>query len=135
MKVIIAGSRSINDFDIVQKAISLCPFSISEVVSGGANGVDLLGEEYGRKENIPIKVFKPSWGNLDVPGAIVKTNKYGEYNAKAGIDRNEQMGNYADGLIAVWDGVSKGTDHMINYMKKLGKKVFVYNISNDIEDF
>jgi len=129
MKVIIAGSRSITDFETIKKAIECCPFSITEVVSGGAKGVDLLGEKYAGEEKIPIKVFKPSWSNLEAPGAIVKTNKYGKYNAKAGIDRNEQMGDYADGLIAVWDGYSRGTKHMVSYMKKLDKKVFVYDTS------
>lgn len=129
MKVIIAGSRSITDFETVKKAIECCPFSISEVVSGGAKGVDLLGEKYAGEENIPKEVFKPSWSNLEVPGAIVKTNKYGKYNAKAGIDRNEEMGDYADALIAVWDGKSKGTQHMIGYMEFLDKDVFIYNTS------
>lgn len=129
MKVIIAGSRSIVDFEIVKKAIECCPFSISEIVSGGAKGVDLLGEKYASEGELPISVFKPSWSNLEAPGAIVKTNRYGKYNAKAGIDRNEKMGDYADALIAVWDGESKGTRHMILYMEFLDKDVFIYNTS------
>lgn len=133
MKVIIAGSRSIVDFETIKKAVDLCPFSITEVVSGGAKGVDLLGEKYAEGEKIPIKVFKPSWSNLETPGAIIKTNAYGKYNAKAGIDRNEQMGDYADALIAVWDGYSKGTKHMVKYMEKLGKKVFIYDTSEQCE--
>jgi len=131
MKVIIAGSRSIVDLETVKKAIECCPFPITEVVSGGAKGVDLLGEKYAEGEKIPVKVFKPLWKDIEAPGAIVKSNAYGKYNAKAGIDRNEQMGDYADGLIAVWDGYSKGTKHMMGYMKKLGKKVFVYDTSDD----
>jgi len=129
MKVIIAGSRSITDFETIKKAVDSCPFSITEVVSGGAKGVDLLGEKYAEGEKIPIKVFKPLWKELEASGAIIKTNSYGKYNAKAGIDRNKQMGDYADGLIAVWDGYSKGTKHMVSYMQKLGKKVFIYDIS------
>ncbi len=131
MKVIIAGSRSITDFETVKKAIECCPFSISEIVSGGAKGVDKLGEWYAEGENLPISVFKPSWSNLEAPGAVVKTNRYGKYNAKAGIDRNEEMGDYADALIAVWDGESKGTRHMILYMEFLDKEVFIYNTSEE----
>ena len=82
-------------------------------------------------ENIPIKVFKPSWSNLEVPGAIVKTNWHGKYNARAGIDRNEQMGDYADALIAVWDGKSPGTKNMIANAKRLGLLVYVYDASID----
>jgi hypothetical protein len=130
MKVIIAGSRSITDFETIKKAIGCCPFSISEVVSGGAKGVDVLGEKYAEGEKIPIKVFKALWDKLDAPGAFIKTNSWGKYNVKAGLDRNKQMGDYADALIAVWDGHSTGTNHMINYMHKLGKEVFVYDISD-----
>ena len=129
MKVIIAGSRSIIDFETIKKAIGCCPFSILEVVSGGAKGVDILGEKYAEGKRIPVKVFKPLWKDLEAHGAVVRNNAYGKYNAKAGLDRNEQMGDYADGLIAVWDGQSTGTQHMIKYMKKLGKKVFIYDIS------
>lgn len=131
MKVIIAGSRSITDFKVIKKAIDLCPFSISEVVSGGAKGVDLLGEKYARENNIPISVFNPLWKELDTPGAIVKINRYGRYNARAGIDRNEKMGDYADALLAIWDGWSKGTKHMIEYMKKLKKEVYIYVVPNE----
>jgi len=131
MRVIIAGSRSITDFKTIKKAIECCSFSITEVVSGGAKGVDLLGEKYAKEEKIPIKVFKPLWKDLEASGAIVKANAYGEYNARAGIDRNEQMGDYADALIAIWDGYSKGTKHMVSYMQKLDKKVFIYNTSEN----
>jgi hypothetical protein len=130
MRTIIAGSRSITDFKVIEEAIKASSFSISEVVSGGAKGVDLMGEKFANDNNIPIKVFKPSWSDLDVSGSIIKENKYGKFNARAGVDRNERMGNYADALIAVWDGNSKGTIHMINYMKKLNKKVFVYRYAS-----
>ena len=128
MKVIIAGSRSITDFEVIKTAIDSCPFTITEVVSGGAKGVDLLGEKYAGEEDIPISVFKPLWNDLEAPGAIVKVNRYGKYNAKAGIDRNEKMGDYADALIAVWDGFSKGTRHMIKYMEDLEKEVYIYDL-------
>jgi len=130
MKVIIAGSRSITDFETIKKAIECCPFSITEVVSGGAKGVDVLGEKYAGEEKIPLRVFRALWNKLDSPGAVIKTNSWGKYNVKAGLDRNERMGDYADALIAVWDGSSTGTRHMINYMHKLGKIVFVYDISD-----
>jgi hypothetical protein len=131
MKIIIAGSRSITDFNIVKKVTECCPFFISEIVSGGAKGIDKLGEKYATEKNLPLTIFKSLWNNLEAPNAIIKENRYGKYNARAGIDRNEKMGNYADGLIAIWDGSSKGTRHMIEYMKKIGKEVFVYKISGE----
>jgi len=118
MKVIIAGSRTITDYKIVEDAVNESEFNISEVVCGKAKGVDLLGETYGKENNIPIKYFPPDW----------KT-----YGKKAGFIRNKMMGDYAHGLIAVWDGESPGTRHMIEYAKKKGLSVFV-KIVNQIPD-
>ena len=41
---------------------------------------------------------------------------------KAGILRNIKMGDYADCGIIFWDGKSRGSMHMINYLKKLDKE-------------
>lgn len=131
MKVIIAGSRSITNYNLLKEAIEESGFSISEIVSGGAKGVDSLGEKYAKENNISLKIFKADWKNLNTPNAIIKMGKYGKYNAKAGIDRNEKMGNYADALIAIWDRKSKGTKHMIEYMKKINKLTFIKIVKGD----
>jgi len=109
MKVIIAGSRTINDYQIVKDSILESKFKITEIVSGGAKGPDKLGEQYAEEFNIPVKKFIPDW------------NREGK---KAGILRNIEMGNYANALIAIWDGESKGTKHMIQYATKKELKVF-----------
>ena len=128
MKVIIAGSRGVVDYKVVANAIERSTFKITEVVSGGAKGVDSLGESWARTHVVPCKRFIPNWGDVDSPDAVVKQGKYGLYNAKAGYDRNEEMAEYADALIAIWDGESNGTRHMINCMRKLKKQVFVEQI-------
>ena len=125
MKVIIAGSRNIQDFFAVANAIDYSKFKITEVVSGGAKGVDKLGEDWAKSSNTPCKVFKAAWDELDAPGARVKTGPYGNFNSRAGFDRNKLMAEYADALIAVWDGKSKGTQNMIDIMKAFGKPVHI----------
>jgi hypothetical protein len=129
MKVIIAGSRSISEYGYVEEAVEASGWNITEVVSGKAKGVDTLGEFLATEYGIPVKPFPADWKNLNAPGAVIRSNRYGQYNCMAGHMRNRQMGDYADGLIAVWDGVSRGTESMINYMQSLGKPVFVYNVS------
>lgn len=121
LKVIIAGSRSILEMAHVEKAISLAGFVISEVVCGEATGVDTLGKVWARKNGVAIRSFRPNWYPM------------GAYNKLAGFERNEEMGDYADALIAVYDGKSGGTKHMINYMKKLNKKYFVHDLSKYVE--
>jgi len=110
VRVIIAGSRWIGDQRFVDEAVSESGFTIDTVVSGGARGVDRLGERWSKVNGTKLSVFPADWA------------KYG--NA-AGPIRNRQMGDYADALIAVWDGKSSGTKDMIDYMKKLGKPVYV----------
>lgn len=113
MKVIIAGSRQINDYQVVVDALSNADIVITQVVSGTARGIDKLGEKWAIENGIPIKQFPPDW------------SKYGR---SAGYLRNEQMAEYADALIAVWDERSRGTGHMINLAKKHGLAVHVYNV-------
>lgn len=111
MKTIIAGSRNITDYEIVKQAIILSGISVSEVVSGRARGVDTLGEKYALENNLPIKEFPALW---DIWGR------------SAGYMRNSQMAEYAEALVAVWDGSSRGTAHMISEAKKNKLQVFVH---------
>lgn len=112
MKLIIAGSRTIEDYKILLKAVNYFKLTgIREIVSGVARGADLLGEQYGEENDIPIERFWANW------------NCYGK---SAGYRRNKQMGHYGDALLALWDGQSKGTNHMINIMLEYRKPVWIY---------
>lgn len=86
-------------------------FTITEVVSGTARGVDRLGEWWAEEHHIPLIQFPPNWES---------------YGKGAGMVRNKEMAYYADALIAVWDGKSKGTKHMVDVMISLGKPVSLY---------
>lgn len=110
MKVIIAGSRGIEDWRVVVDAIKESGFEVTEVVSGGARGVDRIGESYAMSNNLPIARFRPDWK---------------EYGKSAGVRRNEEMACYAEALIAVWDGMSRGTEDMISRARRVGLKVFI----------
>ncbi len=117
MKTIIAGSREIDSLSIVARAILASGIEITEVVSGRARGVDSLGEQWAKKNNIPVAEF---------PVTPADWKKHGK---RAGYLRNRKMGEYADALIAIWDGQSRGTGHMIDIANELGLAVraFVYN--------
>ena len=116
MKVIIAGSRSITSKQFVDLVMSLSRFKVTEVVSGGAKGIDTLGEAWAVERKIPVKRMPADWIT---------------YGKKAGVLRNQQMAEYADALVAIWDGASKGTAHMISYAKRKGIKTFVYSLFAD----
>lgn len=110
MKVIIAGGREITDYDFLLKAVLDANFDITTVVSGGARGADTLGERFAAEAEVELVRFPADW------------DKHGR---AAGPIRNAQMGDYADALIALWDGQSRGTKHMIDYATKKGLKVYV----------
>lgn len=111
MKVIIAGSRNGIIYSDVKKAIEDSGFKITEVVSGTARGVDRFGEQWAIENNVAIKRFPADWDT---------------YGKRAGYLRNTQMAEYADALIAVWDGESRGTKHMIDEAKKESLEYFIY---------
>jgi len=115
LRVIIAGSRSLTDYEFVDAAMEqfgrLCGRPLRQVVSGGARGVDALGEAWAKDRAIPVKVFPADW------------NKHGK---AAGPIRNQEMADYANALVAVWDGKSRGTKDMIDRACKCGLLVYVY---------
>ena len=112
MKTIIAGGRNITDFAVVQQAVLDSGYFITEVVSGAARGVDTLGEGWASLNHVAIKRFPANWC----------------LGRGAGHIRNAQMAEYADALIAVWDGESRGTHNMITQAKLEGLNVYVHRV-------
>ena len=114
-KVIIAGSRDFYDYDLLEEECNeiLKGKDDVEVVSGRAIGADMLGELYAKENNHTVKHFPADW------------NKHGK---GAGFIRNGEMANYANKLIAFWDGESNGTKHMIETAQKKGIKTHIIRI-------
>lgn len=119
-KVIIAGGR---DFTNIRYLTGACDGVITnyagpdvEIVSGGAQGTDRLGEAFASLHDYRLRVFHADWKR---------------YNKAAGPIRNRQMAEYADILIAFWDGKSGGTKNMIDEAEKLGLSVFVFHYAPD----
>ena len=110
MKIAIVGSRKIFDADI-GKYVS----DSDEIVSGGAVGVDACAAKYAKARGLKLTEFLP---------------KYEQYGKAAPIMRNREIVEYADKIIAFWDGKSKGTLSVIKYAEKIGKtiEVVVVNI-------
>ena len=114
MLTIIAGSRSITDYDVVRKAIEASGITPSTVISGTARGVDQLGERWAREHDIPILQMPANWK---------------QFGKAAGYYRNVEMAQVAEALIAVHDGVSRGTQHMIDIAVAHHLKIFIYTES------
>jgi hypothetical protein len=128
VKLIIAGGRDFDDYEVAEPPIlrwctHLAASSSDMVIfSGCASGADRIGERFADEYSIPVEYYPAKWKDLDVPGAIIKSNRYGEYNAKAGFDRNALMAANATHLIAFWSGTKKnsGTYSMIKLAEEHG---------------
>lgn len=116
-KLIVAGGRNFNDYELLSEEIEklalmeLREYAVS-IVSGMARGADMLAVQFARKHKVKLYEFPADW----------------ERNGKrAGFDRNADMARFADGLLAFWDGKSRGTKHMIDTARALGLAVRVIN--------
>ncbi len=109
MKTAIIGSRGLDIEDIGK----YLPEGITEIVSGGAKGVDRTAKEYAAAQGILYREFLPDYA------------RYGRY---APLQRNLEIIEYADRVIAFWDGKSRGTSFVIDRCRKCGKDVLVIEI-------
>lgn len=132
MKCIIAGSRRISHVGVIFGAIAESGFAneITEVVWGGAPGVDTVGKQWADFYGIPHKPMSPDWRDIHAPGAVIRYRRDGTpYNAKAGPDRNEKMAQYADALILIWDGKSDGSADMLRKAKAHGLRIYEHVVA------
>jgi hypothetical protein len=109
MKLLIAGSRSITEFDLTPHI----PADVDLIITGGAKGVDALGEQYAREYGIPTVTVKPI---------------YEKYGRAAPIRRDEEMVDMADAVLVVWDGVSRGSRHTADYARMKGKQLILLTV-------
>ena len=109
MKVAVIGSRGLS----VTYLGSYLPENTTEIVSGGAKGVDTSAREYALSHGITLTEFLP---------------EYTRFGRSAPLKRNITIIEYSDFVLAFWDGKSRGTKFVIDNCRKLGVEVRVYII-------
>ena len=110
LKVAVKGSRSICKVDLGK----YLPEGVTEIVSGGARGIDTCAKEYALANHLGFTEFLP---------------QYERYRRNAPLKRNLSIIDYSDLVIAFWDGISKGTKYVIDNCKMQEKKVIVHCIA------
>lgn len=108
MKVAVIGSRGL----VVNDLSKFLPKDTTEIVSGGAKGIDTCAENYAKQKNIQVKIFLP---------------EYEKYGKAAPLKRNIEIVRYADMVLAFWDGKSRGTKFVIDKCKEMNKPFKVYS--------
>lgn len=106
MKIAIIGSRGLTIEDLCE----YIPKGVTEIVSGGAAGVDACAKKYALEKGISYTEFLP---------------EYEKYKKGAPLKRNLQIIDYADAVIAFWDGKSRGTKFVIDKCKEKNKEIKV----------
>jgi len=123
MKTIICGSRWINNYFLIDVSIQAAEkekgIKITEIVTGGCSGIDQLAENYAKEHGIRLSIFPANWS---------------KYDLSAGAIRDQQMVDYADALIAIWDSQSRGTQITINMAMKKGIPVYIRLYGKTEED-
>lgn len=108
MIVAVAGSRSITNADVVCSVLDAKASGATQVVTGGARGVDTIAFDWAWAHGIPVQVIAAEWSR---------------HGRAAGPIRNREIARLAERLIAIHDGHSRGTMHMIESMRNLRKPV------------
>ena len=101
------GSRGLRVSDLG----NYLPEGVTEIVSGGAKGVDTCAREYARSRGIKLTEF---------------LSEYEKYGRSAPLKRNMIITESVDLVLAFWDGASRGTKYVIDYCKSRGIPVKVF---------
>lgn len=111
MKLIIAGTRTLEvSIYLIESIIKHFNLDPTEIVSGGAKGVDKAGETFAvYTDSLDVTIFQADW------------DKHGK---AAGPIRNREMSQYADALLLIWDGESRGAANMKLCMSQLCKPIY-----------
>ncbi len=109
MKIAIIGSRTIENINLQ----NYLPPNTTEIVSGGAKGVDTIAKNFAVQNSISYTEFLPD---------------YASFGRAAPIKRNDLIIEYCDEILAFWDGKSRGTEYVIKKAEKQGKKVHVIQL-------
>ena len=91
----------------------------TEIVSGGAAGIDRYAAQCAQRNGWKLKEFLPDYRCCGRAAPLI---------------RNRQIADYADAVIAFWDGRSRGTAYTVDYCRKIGKKVRVIRIQKLPDD-
>lgn len=102
MKIAIVGSRNITAIPLDE----IIPPECTEIVSGGARGVDTCAREYALAHGLKLTEFLPD---------------YNRYGRAAPLKRNDEIVAYADAVYAFWDGASRGTMYTYRKCREAGK--------------
>lgn len=107
MKVAIIGSRNLQ----VDHLEAFIPPEATEIVSGGAKGIDTCAREFALANNIKLTEFLPD---------------YDKHGKSAPLERNIQIIEHSDLVLAFWDGKSRGTKYVIDTCKERGVPIKVF---------
>ena len=126
-KILICGSRSITDRDLIWTAIKESGFDITECVCGMARGVDAESRLICLKLGIQVTEFPAFWEDFTESPCKIKIDRNGRpYNCLSGLNRNKRMIDYVcpDGKVIAIHNFSSGTLSTIKMARDRGLEVF-----------
>lgn len=89
-KILVCGGRYFDKYEVFDEFMEGYP-DVSLIIQGGAKGADEIAKQWAARNNVPSKEYPANWSDLSHPDVVIKKNRYGEYDVRAGIRRNQQM--------------------------------------------
>ena len=109
MKVAIVGSRGLQ----IEDFTPYLPEGTTEIVSGGARGIDTCAADYAVAHGLALTVFRPD---------------YRRFGRGAPLKRNLEIVVYADYVLIFWDGASRGSRFVMDACEKSRKPCRVVTV-------
>lgn len=118
MKTLVAGSRGIDDKEIVFDILDDVEWEMSKIITGGARGVDSFAKAWAIFNDVEYKIVEPNYEEFTNP-------------KRAPLERNKKMADMAEVAVIIVDGETSGSMHTLDQVKKRNMEFEFYNLKFD----
>lgn len=131
MKVVVTGEGSITPAEL-EEALTHFEIVPKTILSASETDVETTAEKWAKVHDVEVDSRKPKWGDLTVDKCTPRDGKFGQYNARAAFNRNDELAAECDCVLVMYND-SRSSASIVEAAEKLDKDVLVWPVVEDAD--
>lgn len=125
MKVVVTGQS--NDAVDLAEAFEHFGIKATALLSAGETDLEKAAEKWAAENEVDVESRQPKWNDLTVDKCTPRDGKYGQYNARAAFNRNDELAEDCDCVLMVGED-SRSSASIVEAAEKLERDVYVWPV-------